>query len=77
MLSAAAMNGVGAAAVKIRKQAHPRAAQSRTVPSMLALTNNMAAEHSWTPCCTANTGSPPHSGTTTSSAQLCTASAWE
>lgn len=57
MLSAVAMKGVGVAAVKIRKQPHPRAAQSRTVPSMLALTNNMAAEHSGTPRCIANTGS--------------------
>ena len=55
MLSAAAIKGVGAAAVKIRKQPHPRAAQSRTVPSMLALTNSMAAEHSGPPRCTAKT----------------------
>ena len=58
VLRAAAIKGVGAAAVNIRKQPHPLAAQSRTVPSMLALTNSMAAEHSGTPLCTADTASP-------------------
>ena len=72
MLSAAAIKGVGAAAVKIRKHPHPRAAQSRTVPSMLALTNSMAAEHSGIPRCTADTA--PSQLNSTSNGPLYTAS---